>query len=506
MDRSSGSIHLASGSKVFLNQAFTCCPYAAVITSKIHDFFEANRCEIVDEPADAVLSVVNTCGFNASRSTQAIKTIGVLRKMAPDSPLVVAGCLTRIEEQRVAEALAGAPAWLLVGPNDHRRFDELLPRLERPFAEVQTNLYKDRYSSRDPRFGLYQVLVSIGCMNQCAYCVIRQAKGPVTSKPLEEVCREVERGFELGYRDIFLVGDDIASWGHDLGTDVVELLRALASIGTEGQYSAEAFEPSRLMPHLDALEDVFRSGRFAWLVVPVQSGSDRLLRAMGRGYTRADAERLVRRLKETAPEMILSTDFIFGFAEETRAEFDQSIELAQRFDYANFNEYEPRPGTPPLLVPESEMEHRRQVVMEFLREQGSQVEVLTRNRNIPCEALMGAENKSVGKVEPSPWVVEHAAVLQKRFEGDASELAEGWRVVEVKEDYQRVVLVVGHDEADEPLEFLVAERDPDTPCIAFSVDYNFGLIWEKESACTLDAGQIKALEALKTRLDLQSES
>lgn len=504
MDLARGSIQIAPGSKIFVNQAFTCCPYAAVITAKIHDFFEANGCRVVDEPAEADLSVVNTCGFNASRSTQAIKTIAVLRKMAPTRPLVVAGCLTQIEPERVALAVDEAPAWLLVGPRDHDRFDELLVDRTRSFADVATNLYKDRYSSRDPRLGLYQVLVSVGCMNQCSYCVIRKAKGQVTSKPLAEVVQEVDRGFDLGYRDVFLVGDDIASWGLDLDTDVVELLRALAARGGEGQFSVEAFEPSRLMAHMDELEPVFATGRFAWIVLPVQSGSDRLLRAMGRDYTRADAERLVARLKRVAPEMIVSTDFIFGFAEETREEFEQSIELAAAFDYANFNEYEPRPGTPPLLVADDEMEHRRQVVMDYLRQQGSQVEVLTRNRNIPCEALMGVEDKSVGKAEPSSWVVDHAKKQQRLFAGAASELAEGWRVAEVREDHNRVVLVVAHAEAGDPVEFMLIKRDPESPCIGFTDDYNLGLIWEKETPCTLDEGQIKALEALKGRLELQS--
>lgn len=506
MERSHGSIVLEPGSKIFVNQAFTCCPYAAVITAKIHDFFEGNGCAVVDEPAEAVLSVVNTCGFNASRATQAVKTIGVLRKMAPASPLVVAGCLTRIEAERVAGALDGAPAWLMVGPDEHERFDGLLPKHRLAFGDVQTNLYKDRYSSRDPRFGLFQVLVSIGCTNQCAYCVIRQAKGHVKSKPLAEVRGEVERGFDLGYQDIFLVGDDIASWGVDRRSNVVELLRMLCDRGTEQRYSAEAFEPSKLMVHLEALEPLFATGRFAWLVVPVQSGSDRLLRAMGRSYTNDEALRLLERLKAAAPEMMVSTDLIFGFGEETREEFERSVEVARRFDYANFNEYEPRPGTPPMLVPEPEMEHRRHVVREFLRQQGSQVEVLTRNRNIPCEALMGVQDKSVGKAEPTPWVARHASQLRQLFEADASELAAGWAVQEVREEPHRVVLVVAHADHDDPLEFLLIQRDPELPCIAHSDQYNFGLIWESEAPCTLDAGQTKAIEALSKRLELTSES
>lgn len=506
MTESRDSFRIEPGARVFVNQAFTCCPYAAVITSKIHDFFEQNRCEISDHPRDAVLTVINTCGFNASRSQQAIKTIGAVRKMAPTSPVVVAGCLTQIEREQVRRALAGGPPSLLIGPHEHELFDGLLAERRVPFQSVRTNLYKDRYASRDPRMGLFQVLVSVGCTNQCTYCVIRKAKGTVKSKPLDEIVREVTRGFEAGYQDIFLVGDDIASWGADRETDVGELLAALVHLDGEGQYSAEAFEPSRLMPHLDRVLPLMSSGRFAWIVVPVQSGSDRVLQAMGRNYDRRAAEALVATLKKAAPDMIVSTDFIFGFAGETRAEFEQSLELARHFDYANFNEYEQRPGTPPLEVPEDEMEHRRQVVMEYLREQGSQIQVLTKNRNIPCEALMGQPSSSDGAKQHTEWVIEHARKLRELFEQKGAELAEGWAVGEVKEDANRIVLLVRHPEQDEIVEFMVSKRDEKIPCIAFSDDYNFGLIWEKDSPCVLDEAQIEAMETLRGLLGLGTES
>ena len=119
---------------------------------------------------------------------------------------------------------------------------------------------------------------------------------------------------------------------------------------------------------------------------------------------------------------------------------------------------------------------------------------------------MGDNSPSVGKTQHTPWVQTHAKRLRELFEQQGSELAEGWALTEVREDVNRVVLVMSHPEEADPVEFMVIQRAPDVPCIAFSDDYNFGLIWEKETPCLLDRGQTRAMEALQGRLEVKPES
>ncbi|MBW2262951.1 MAG: radical SAM protein [Deltaproteobacteria bacterium] len=502
MSGAAGKIEVPAGARVFVHQAFTCCPYAAMITAKIHDYFEQNGCTISDHPEEAAISVINTCGFNASRSEQALRSIRAIRKRAPTSPLVIAGCLTRIERGRVQEALEGVPAWVMIGPGEHGTFDDLLASAVLQFDEVQSNLYKDRYSSGDPRLGLYQVLVSTGCLNTCSYCVIRQAKGTVSSKPIEQVVAEVERGLELGHRDVFLVGDDISSYGGDLGVDVVQLLDRLTRGGGEGRFSAEAFEPSRFIAHLDGLLPVFERDRFSWIVLPAQSGSDRVLEAMNRSYTVADVRDAVARLKQAAPGMIVSTDFIFGFAGETAEEFEASIDLASVFDYANFNDYEPRPGTPDIEIAAEEMERRKAVVNALLRKQGGQVQVLTRNRSVVCDWWKDGDSPMVGRRAPTRWAVESARRLETMVEAGGAALASGWSVTRLKADLDRVMLLATHEDRDDVMEFMVVRRDEKAPCMAFSDDYNLTLVSD-EAVDRPDEERMAALDALVDLLGMR---
>lgn len=484
------------GVPVFVHQAFTCCPYAGVITTKIHDYLEANGHPVVDEPERAAAMVVNTCGFNASRSEQALRVIGLLRGRAPGRPLVVAGCLTRIERERVTAALDGVDS-AMIGPREHAEFDRVFQPATVRFEDVRANEYKDRYCRRDPRLGLYQVLVSTGCLNQCRYCVIRQAKGDVSSRPLDTILDEVRRGVAAGHHDVFLVGDDVSCWGADRGRDVRDLLVALVALDVDCRFSVEAFEPSRLIPWIDDLVPLFASGRLTWIVLPVQSGSDRVLREMGRHYTVAQAEQLRARLEAAAPQMLVSTDFIFGYPGETAADFEASLAWARRFDYANFNEYEVRPGTPPTDLPPEEIERRAELVMGYLREQGSQVEVLTRNRVLPHDSWTGRDPSVGGPQPPSAWEEDTTAALGERLGGGA--LAAGWTAGNLEPQHNGVVLSLEHRGGEAAMQVMITPRDDDALCMARAGEYDLTLLSD-DPVAALDGGRMKALDELVRRL------
>jgi threonylcarbamoyladenosine tRNA methylthiotransferase CDKAL1 len=496
------TFRVKAGTSVFVHQAFRCCPYAAMITSRIHDFLEENGYSVCDEPEEAGAVVVNTCGFNASRSAQAVRTIRLLRKRAPDAPLVVSGCLTRIERGKVRSALKGCRQAAMIGPKELPMFDDIFLRGGPGFGEVRTNLYKDRYSSGDPRMGLFQVLVSTGCMNKCRYCVIRRAKGDVESKPLPEILEEVELGTASGYGDIFLVGDDISCWGMDRGESVGDLVEALVEAGDGCKYSFEAFEPSGFMRHLERLLPSFEKGRITWIVLPVQSGSDRVLERMGRNYTRKQAEEIVESLRSAAPDMIISTDFIFGYPTETMEELEASLEHARIFDYSNFNEYEQRPGTPPSGFSKEEMEPRRRLVKEFLQEQGSQVSVLTRNRVLPYETWTGKDGSAEERKELEKWIAAEADGMRNMLEdGTLGELSGGWRLAAVEESPSGVILVVASGVDKEPMKVLLARRDEGSACMAHSDKFNLCLVSDSEMQ-GMDEAKRNALGELLRRLGL----
>lgn len=496
MSDSPTSLDLAPGSAVFLHQAFTCCPYAAIVTARIHEFLEGNGYRVCDEPGEAAASVVNTCGFNASRSEQAVRAIHAIRARAPRAPLVVSGCLTRIEAGKLDRALEGAARSERIGPGDDAHYDALFgaPRIR--FSQVETHEYNERYSARDPRLGLYQILVATGCRNECRYCVIRHAKGDVISRPIESVLEDVRGALAAGREEVFLVADDLSSYGLDRGSDISSLLEALA--GLDVRYSAEAFEPSRLLAQIDRAVPSLASGRFDWIVVPIQSGSDRILRRMGRRYTRREVESLLDRLGGAAPEMIVSTDVIFGFPGEGDEDFRASLELAQRFRYANFNEYEARPGTPAATLPESDLRDRRRAVLDFLRQQGSQLVGLTGNRASACSTWAG-DGPVGGEGEADRWARTHAERVRTLL-GGARELAGGWRVQAVAPARKEVHVELRRASGGGTMVVALTRRDPGLGCMATAGGYDLGLRSEAPAE-GLSRDRSRAIDAIIRRLD-----
>jgi len=484
---------LGRGAEVFVHQAFTCCPYAALITARIHDFLEVNGYRVGDDPRRAAASLVNTCGFNGSRASQAVDAIQRIRRMAGARPLVVCGCLTRIARARLDAAAGDAPGTTMVAPGQFERLDALFGPVEIPFGDVRTHRYNERYSARDPRLGLYQILAATGCRNECRYCVIRHAKGALDSRPLPRILEQARGAIDGGHREVFLVADDLSSWGLDRGSDVGVLLSALADL--ELRYSAEAFEPSRLLENLDGALPAFARGRFDWIVVPIQSGSDRVLRAMGRRYTSAEVERLLAELAAAAPEMIVSTDVIFGYPGEEEEDFQASLELAARFGFANFNEYERRPGTPPPDVEPAEIERRRRAVSDFLRQQGGQLEGLTRNRAAACSSWSGQEPVG-GEPEPSPWARSWSRRLAGSVAGaDGAALGGGWTLGAIAPWRREVRLRLSRDAGAEVMDVSLSRLDPDGGAFARTGEFNVSMVGEAPAG-GLPADRSRGLAAL----------
>jgi len=499
---------IPEGSRIFVHQAFKCCPYAAMITSKIHDYLEINSYKICEKPEEAIAAVINTCGFNESRAIQAEKAIKLIRKRSPSIPLVVTGCLTVIEAQRVKKALEGCHAWAMIGPREMDVLDGIFEHKVIRFSCVNTNTYKERYSSKDPRLGLYQVLVSMGCVGDCKYCVIRKAKGKITSKPLKDVVEEVNQGIKMGFKDIFLVGDDLSCYGVDIGKDISCLLNDLCKIDGDFLLNCEAFEPSGFITSFDRLVPSFESGKFGWIVLPVQSGSNIILKKMGRKYRREEVEKIIEKLRKVAPDMVISTDFIFGYPSETEEDFELSMDFTRWFDFSNFNEYEQRPGTPPPDVPEEEMEKRRERVKEFLEAQGAQIEVLTKKRVIPFDTWTGKDSSSHHNLLTKQWLEETAEFVRKSFEKKDNKenlFSAGWEINNIIKEKEGISIEVLNSYSKEKMKLLLTPRENSCVCMAFSDKFNLSLVSETEVK-SLDKRKCIILDYIRKILNLDWNS
>jgi len=443
---------LAPGSRVRLHQAFRCCPYAGLVYSQIADFYEQNGMTLVEDDATADLHVVHSCGSDAAQSDisyDRLRALGGTR-----AGVVLTGCLSRIEPRRVEAALAPFEAAARFGPPELSQLTQTLSTPRVAWDDVLPTPTRP-YGGNDFSEGYRHVLASIGCLGTCGFCAIRRATGRPNSRSIEAILADIDEGIAAGQRDQLIVSTDLSAWGTDQGANVVTLIEALNTHRPgEVLYAAESFEPTLLLEHGEALLPLLASGRWAVLGIPIQSGSARMIRRMARDYDPAEVVAWVQRLKALAPQTLTRTDILFGYADETEAEYDESLAASRAFDLPSFNVYQPRPGTEPLqLSPEVLTARRARATQEmYARASAGTPEI---------PKWDGGRERSrygVGSVLPSsaqalpaaahPWnTPEGAAWIDAKSRRLARALRQplalghGWRLVTAEATTDAVVLV-----------------------------------------------------------------
>ena len=296
------------------------------------------------EDADVVF--VNTCSVTASADQGARQTIRRIARTNPSARIVATGCYAT---RRPAE-VAVLPNVLRVVPNDRK--DDLLDCVEQTTAI--------RFGDGDGSCGAaiapgvagrtaFTLRVQTGCEERCAYCIIPSTRGSGRSVPIDHVLAQVQRIADAGFKEIALTGVHLGSYGRDLSPrrTLADLLRALASLPVDLTFRVSSLEPMDCTP---AVVDLVAGsgGRFApHFHLPLQHGSDAMLRAMRRPYTLADYRRLVDGLAERLPHVSIGSDVIVGFPGETDADFEASLDYLRSSPLTHLHvfPYSDREGT-----------------------------------------------------------------------------------------------------------------------------------------------------------------
>lgn len=305
---------------------------------------------IAGEPDEADAVVLETCAIRAKAEEKVFSALGAVRRRAPRARLVVAGCVAEAEADRLVRRFG---ADLVLGPRRIARLPDLLEALDEgagPIVETGGDwvLPPEDVTAPDVPGVSAFVTVMQGCSNGCTFCVVPSRRGPAVSRPKEAVRDEVARLSAEGYKEVTLLGQNISYWGLDRGgrerladllrylhetTDIPRIRFATSHPAYLDDRFVETFAAlPRVMPHLH---------------VPVQSGSDRILAAMRRGYTAEAYLRLVAKVRAARPETAVTTDLIMGFPGETEEDVRATEELcdAAGFDQAFVYAYSERPGT-----------------------------------------------------------------------------------------------------------------------------------------------------------------
>jgi tRNA-2-methylthio-N6-dimethylallyladenosine synthase len=346
----------------------------------------AGHLPAVDEN-DADLILVNTCSVRGKAEDKAVGKLGLLcagKRLAPHRLVGVMGCMA---QRRGAALLKKIPQLdLVLGTRQQQALPELLARLtagERGILQLDDPTATPRVSQAH-RAGAISAFVSVllGCNRRCAYCVVPDVRGAEYSRPAKDILEEVQQLADAGVREITLLGQSVMNYGRSNAVwetpptrspggfqeDFPRLLEAVSAIAgirrlrfTSGHPSGctnELIRAMRDLPHV-----------CPHLHLPVQSGSDRILELMRRGYTAAQYLEVVGRLRAAMPSFALTSDVIVGFPTETADDFEATRHLlaAAAFDNSFIFKYSPRPGTPaaamPDDVPTAEKIRRNQVLL-----------------------------------------------------------------------------------------------------------------------------------------------
>lgn len=316
-----------------------------------------------DAPEEADVVLLNTCAVREHAEDRVFGNLGALthtKKANPEQVICLCGCMA--QEPRVSQRVKKSypHVSLVFGPQALWKFPELLWQVyesrRRVFsvADEPGRLAEGLPVVREDRIRAW-VSVMYGCNNFCSYCIVPYVRGRERSRDPEDVLAEVRELVKSGYREITLLGQNVNSYGNDLGGgyDFSDLLAAIDAIPGDYWVRFMSSHPKDATPRL--FDTMARCTHVAkQLHLPVQSGSDRVLREMNRRYTRAQYLELVRAARAAMPGLVLTSDIIIGFPGETEAEAMETVSLVREvgFDALFTFLYSPRPGTKAAALPD----------------------------------------------------------------------------------------------------------------------------------------------------------
>ncbi|WP_419809744.1 tRNA (N6-isopentenyl adenosine(37)-C2)-methylthiotransferase MiaB [Sphingomonas sp.] len=367
---------------------------------------------VAADAGDADLVVLNTCHIREKATEKVYSDIGRIRKVARAqgrAPMIaVAGCVAQAEGP---EIVARAKVDVVVGPQAYHNLPALVRQAAAGEHSIDTDLLalaKFAKLPRRRRVGPSAFLtVQEGCDKFCTYCVVPYTRGAEISRPFAAIVDEAKALVDAGAREITLLGQNVNAWESD-GHGLHDLIRALDRIPGLARLRYTTSHPNDMSQGLiDAHRDV--ETLMPFLHLPVQAGSDRVLRAMNRSHTRDSYLRLLDRIRAARPDIALSGDFIIGFPGETEAEFAETLGLVDAVGYAQaFSfKYSPRPGTPAAtmadqVAPEA-MDDRLQRLQAALNRDQQAFNTASVGRT--CPILIERQGKLPGQMlGKSPWL------------------------------------------------------------------------------------------------------
>jgi len=354
--------------KIFI-YANNVCERRRLDIRQIANYFTKNGYQIITNPRKAHIIILSTCGADDSLAKYHLDNINTFRKYHAD--LIVAGCVPETDKEKFEKIYDGKFITTknlekinTYFPDNKIKFNEI-EECNQPWITVDeskiNNVFKKLFMSSViikkfyvgfldfllkkflnenhllldnfldlPFDDFYTIRISEGCLGNCSYCAIKRALGKFKSKPFNQCITEFKKGLDDGFSNFIVTADDTGAYGKDIGKSFVDLLDELTKI--KGNFSIRILEmnPVWLIQQIDSFEKIIKRGKIKAINVPIQSGSNRILKLMHRYSNSEKIKETLIRLKKAHPDLAIGTHLIVGFPTETEEEFKETLQLIKK--------------------------------------------------------------------------------------------------------------------------------------------------------------------------------
>ena len=356
------------------------CQMNKLDSENVHSILESNGFTVVSDMSQADVILLNTCGVRENAEKRVYGRIGELlslKKKNPELFLGVIGCMA----QRLGDVLLSKDVRIVAGPDSYRKLPEMIHRAYNEAVVdiklVNGETYEDIAPVRSSQFSAW-VAVMRGCNNFCSYCVVPYTRGSERSIPLNSIVAEVEALREAGFREVTLLGQNVNSY-RDGDVDFADLLECVSETGIDWIRFLTSHPKDLTNDILNVMAE--NDNVCNHLHLPLQSGSDRILKAMNRGYSVSEYLRLIEKAREIVKGISITTDLIFGFPGETEEDFQTTLSIMEtvRYDFCFLYRYSERAGTDACRIHSSVPEEIR---IDRLKKAIELQNSITRQKNV----------------------------------------------------------------------------------------------------------------------------
>jgi len=355
-------------------------------TENIKAILEQMSFKETDIMENADLILLNTCAIRENAHNKVFGMVGRIKHLKESKPNIIVGlCGCMVQEEVIAEEIKNKYKWLdiVFGTHNINELPNILSKslknktLELEVYSIEGDIIENMPAKRDSKYKAW-VNIMYGCDKFCTYCIVPYTRGKQRSRTKENIIKEVEELKKEGYKEVTLLGQNVNAYGKDLNVDydMSDLLEETAKTGIE----RVRFVTSHPWDFTDKMIEIIAKypNVMPYIHLPLQSGSDRILKLMGRRYTKEKYIELYNKIKETIPNCSITTDIIVGFPGETEEDFQDTLEVVNtcKYDSAFTFIFSPREGTPaakmeddtPLEIKEQRLYQLNDLINKYARE------------------------------------------------------------------------------------------------------------------------------------------